>query len=297
MQDIMAELISSALSDIDSENDEAVKDHLEDLLQALATVIGQLKVASYPAETRLCTQGENEDTFYIIARGEAEVYLNGEHERTMVARKAAGDFFGEMALILDMPRSADVITAGPSIMLELDRRSFKRATRISERLANLLSQRTMQQIDANRRQTQELSPVRLPLFRIFTSYSRQNQDFVRQLVADLQGSLVASNVTLWLDQTDIAIGEEWDRAVEAALESCDAMLLVLTEASSASEHVRDEWMYYKELKKPIIPILYEKCKKPFQLIRLQHVDFVNQAYASAIAQVHTRIVQLADGDD
>ncbi|MBZ0302100.1 MAG: TIR domain-containing protein [Anaerolineae bacterium] len=290
----MAELISSALSDINIENDEAIKDHLEDLLQALSAVIGQLKVESYPAETRLCTQGANEDTFYIIARGEAEVYLNGDTERKMVARKEAGDFFGEMALILDMPRSADVITTCPSLMLELDRRAFKRATRISERLASLLSQRTMAQLDANRRQTQEVPSVQVPPFRIFTSYSRHNQDFVRKLVADLHQSLTASNVSLWLDQEDIPIGQEWDRAVEDALETSDAMLLVLSDASTNSDNVRDEWMYYKEVKKPIIPILHERCKKPFQLIRLQHVDFVEQAYSSALAQVHMRILELAD---
>lgn len=290
----MAELISSALSDIQGDNDAAIKDHLEDLLQALAAVIGQLKVESYPAAKRLCTQGANEDTFYIIARGEVEVYLQNETERKMVARKGAGDFFGEMALILDTPRSADVITSVPSIMLELDRRSFKRATRISERLASLLSERTMKQLDANRRQTQELGRVQMPPFRIFTSYSRQNQDFVRKLIADLQATLTASNIRLWLDQVDIPIGAEWDRAVESALESCDAMLLVLSEASAQSENVRDEWMYYKEAKKPIIPVLQENCKKPFQLVRLQHVDFVDQPYASALAQVHMRILELSD---
>ncbi len=199
-----------------------------------------------------------------------------------------------MALILDAPRSADVITATPSIMLELDRRSFKRATRISDQLASLLSERTMVQLDANRRQTQELSRVQLPPYRIFTSYSRQNQEFVRRLIADLQASLTTSNVSLWLDQVDIPIGQKWDRAVENALENCDAMLLVLSGASNDSENVRDEWMYYKENEKPIIPVLYEKCKKPFQLSRFQHVDFVEQPYASAVAQVHLRLLELSD---
>lgn len=223
-------------------------------------MVGQVKVETYPADTRLCTQGANEDTFYIIAKGEVDVIIQTEETRKKVATKSAGDFWGEMVLILDAPRSADVITTSPSIMLELDRRSFKRATRISDQLANLLSERTMEQLVANRRQTQEMPLVQLPPYRIFTSYPRQNQEFVRKLIADLHASLTTSSVRLWLDQVDIPIGQKWDRAVEEALETCDAMLLVLSSASNDSENVRDEWMYYKENEKPIIPVLYEKCK-------------------------------------
>ena len=295
MKQMMSELINSALNNVDhSQGEDAVKNHLEDLLQALAAVIGQVKVETYPVDTKLCTQGANEETFYIIAKGEVDVIIQTEEMRKKVASKSAGDFFGEMALILDAPRSADVITTSPSIVLELDRRSFKRATRISDQLAGLLSERTMEQLEANRRQTQELARVELPPYRIFASYSRQNQEFVRKLIADLHASLTTSNISLWFDQVDIPIGQKWDRAVEEALETCDAMLLVLSSASSESENVRDEWMYYKSAEKPIIPVLFEKCKKPFQLSRYQHVDFVEQPYASALAQVHLRLLELSD---
>jgi hypothetical protein len=180
-------------------------------------------------------------------------------------------------------------------VLELNRRSFKRALRISDQLANLMSQRTIEQFDENQRVHKSSEVVMTP-FQLFTSYARANQDFVLRLIDDLQGDLLSENITFWVDQKHIPKGYPWDRAIEEALETCDAMLLVLSASSVNSENVRDEWNYCKEEGKIIIPVLIEDCKLPFNMRRLEHVNFFNQAYASAIAQVHTRILQLADNN-
>jgi CPA1 family monovalent cation:H+ antiporter len=56
--------------------------------------------------------GEHGDALYIIAQGRVEVFTNNSdsNERSRVAELGAGEFFGEMALLGDHVRSADVVT-------------------------------------------------------------------------------------------------------------------------------------------------------------------------------------------
>lgn len=107
--------------------------------------------------------------------------------------------------------------------------------------------------------------------RIFVSYARKDQKFVKQLAADL----VAAGVELWVDYRDIKPGDDWDEAVKAGLDLCDAMILVLTRTSAASKNVKVEWSYYLEQDKPIYPALFGPCEIPFRLRLHQHVDFTS----------------------
>ncbi len=53
----------------------------------------------------VCVQGEPGDAFYVIESGEADVLGDGKWVRTL----GAGDSFGEIALIRDIPRTATVV--------------------------------------------------------------------------------------------------------------------------------------------------------------------------------------------
>ncbi len=72
----------------------------------LADVVAKLQRASFPSGATVIRQGEVGDRFYVVERGEAEVFVgeNGD-PRTVLT---AGDYFGELALLHNVPRTATV---------------------------------------------------------------------------------------------------------------------------------------------------------------------------------------------
>jgi MFS family permease len=64
--------------------------------------------------------GDHGDRFYVIAEGQAGVEVAGEPVRTL----EPGDFFGEIALLRDVPRTATVLATTGLRLLALDRETF-----------------------------------------------------------------------------------------------------------------------------------------------------------------------------
>jgi len=80
----------------------------------------RLSERSYGAGEPIVTQGEVGDSFFVIADGEVEVQVDGAVRRS----QHAGDFFGEIALLRDVPRTASVSAVGPVTVLVIDREEF-----------------------------------------------------------------------------------------------------------------------------------------------------------------------------
>jgi CRP-like cAMP-binding protein len=74
-----------------------------------------------PDGRELTREGERGREFFVLVEGEVDVTQAGEHVRTL----SAGDFFGEIALISDEPRTATVTAKGPVRMLVITDRAFK----------------------------------------------------------------------------------------------------------------------------------------------------------------------------
>jgi CRP-like cAMP-binding protein len=67
-------------------------------------------------------QGQRGREFFVLLEGSADVIKDGRRINTL----GAGDFFGEIALVSDVPRTATVTATSPVRALVVTARSFKR---------------------------------------------------------------------------------------------------------------------------------------------------------------------------
>lgn len=104
--------------------------------------------------------------------------------------------------------------------------------------------------------------------KIFISYSRQDTEYVSKLAEGLR----KQGFDIWFDK-NIKSGSDWDDTIEEQLKLADAIVLVLSKTSVASDNVKDEMSYAMELQTTIIPIKIEECSVPMRLARKQHIDF------------------------
>jgi MFS family permease len=87
---------------------------------ALERLAAALIPVSARAGTRIITQGHAGDRFYIISGGSVEVSIDG----VPVRRLSAGESFGEIALLRDVPRTASIAAITELELLALDRHHF-----------------------------------------------------------------------------------------------------------------------------------------------------------------------------
>jgi hypothetical protein len=129
--------------------------------------------------------------------------------------------------------------------------------------------------------------------RIFISYSRKDETFARQLATDLD----RLGADVWIDVDDIPAGMKWSTAIQQGLDTCDVMIVIISPDSMASVNVEDEWQYYLDRRKRMVPVLWRPASVHFQLSRIQYIDFHTQEYALAFVQLHSELrrqdIQLA----
>src|SRR3954468_12609365 len=96
------------------------------------------------AGKRLVSEGRFGYEFFVIENGTAEVVRGDEH----VADLGPGDFFGEMALLGDTTRSADVITSTPLTAMVMTDTAFRSLSRrmpdVAEEIRAACRQRTQE---------------------------------------------------------------------------------------------------------------------------------------------------------
>jgi CRP/FNR family transcriptional regulator, cyclic AMP receptor protein len=96
----------------------------EDQLRMLTSVVTR---RSLPRSTTVMASGDPTDSLYIVLSGRLKVMMSdAEGKEVILSILTAGEFFGEMGLIDDAPRSASVVSIEACELLSIAKRDFKK---------------------------------------------------------------------------------------------------------------------------------------------------------------------------
>lgn len=89
---------------------------------------------------------------------------------------------------------------------------------------------------------------------IFLSYSRRDQEFVREL----HDSLISEGREVWVDWESIPLTADWFEEIKAGIEGADAFLFIISPDSVRSEVCAAEIEHAINMNKRFVPLLYRE---------------------------------------
>ena len=99
--------------------------------QDLGLVVKSSKERNFESGQTIVSKGDPAVGFYLILAGAVEVRSDGK----TLSKLGPGQFFEEMSILDDQPRSADVVTVEPSRILFLSAASFKTLILVNPKIA------------------------------------------------------------------------------------------------------------------------------------------------------------------
>ncbi len=92
----------------------------------LAILSSHAVTKKFAKNTIIINEGDETDSLYIILSGKIKAFLSDEHGKEIILDMAGpGEYFGEVALLDEAPRSASVMTLEPSSFLIISKDDFK----------------------------------------------------------------------------------------------------------------------------------------------------------------------------
>ena len=112
----------------------------------------------FNAGDTIIQQGDSGDYFYVIKQGRVKIVINNDEEQAIV--RAAGDFFGEDALVAETTRSATVSMMQDGLLARLDKEHFR--TLLHEAIIQSINEADLHQLESELQHDCIFLDVRLP---------------------------------------------------------------------------------------------------------------------------------------
>ncbi len=113
-------------------------------------------VRKHSAGTVLFREGERGKTMYVIRSGKVNIWKHISDTDLTLAVLGPGEFFGEMALLENMPRSAGATVVEDALLIELEASAFETLVRKNGEIAVRLMRRLSSRLREADRQIQAL---------------------------------------------------------------------------------------------------------------------------------------------
>ncbi len=165
--------------------------------EALVQMAWLARAHTYPPQTLLCREGAEEHVFYIVGEGQVIVTQQLGNEERFLRYAGPGQYFGEMALIANTPRNANVRTVSETTVLEIDKETFVEMIRQNPVIALTMFQTTVGWLRANdtaaiaalNRQKQEVEKAYEELW----TQERRRSEFLTTLAHELRTPLTTAS--------------------------------------------------------------------------------------------------------
>ncbi len=181
-------------------------------------LISKCKINTYPVGTVLCHENQVEHTFYMILEGEAQATkVINNNETRLLKTLTAGDFFGEMGLIHNAPRTASVAAKTPLVVLELDQDGFQQVLHQSSSVAMAM----VREISSRLRQNDEMAvgDLRMRAGELADAYQKlaeqdlARREFLSSVAHELRTPLMAAGGYLQILQKGVLTGDKLNEVI------------------------------------------------------------------------------------
>lgn len=192
-------------------------------------IIMNSQIKTYPPGSVLCREDAVERTFYMILEGDFEVTkIINHNEIRLLKTLAAGDFFGEMALIHNAPRAATVKSLSNSVVLELSKDGFDRVLKRSPSVAmamvaeisNRLRQNDQLAIEDLRLRARELADA----YQKLAEQDLARREFLTNIAHELRTPLMVASGYLHALKKGMLSGEQLEKSVDTISRNVDQIV-------------------------------------------------------------------------
>ncbi len=188
---------------------------------------------TYPPDTLLCHEGVEEDVFYIIGDGQVIITQQLGDEERFLRYAGPGQYFGEMALIADTPRNANVRTLVETTVLEIDRDIFAEMIRRNPIIALTMFRTTVDWLRANdaaaiaelSRQKQEIEYA----YHELQLQEQRRSEFLSTLAHELRTPLTTSSGYMQLIKSGNMTGPALSMALEKVSGGLDRVVSLVND--------------------------------------------------------------------
>jgi signal transduction histidine kinase len=186
------------------------------ILKQIAT---RATVNTYPGGIVLCAEGEDGDTFYLIASGILQISKRMTDKEDRILRELrTGEYFGEMAALLpNAVRNATVKTLTPVTTIELDHTTFEEAILHNPAMGLALVRTMIDRIRANDAQSlKDLRQQKEALEVAYAELQRQEQkrdEFMDTLAHELRTPLTSAKGYIQLLKAGMLEGRTLEESI------------------------------------------------------------------------------------
>src|SRR5436190_4165581 len=227
-------------------------------------------VRKQPSGTVMLREGDRGQTMYVIRSGKVNICKRIGQSEITLAVLGPGEFFGEMALLEGLPRSAGAVVVEEALLIELEQGAFATLVRKNSEIALRLMRRLSSRLREADRQIHAL---------MSRSGAARALSLVRNLAAapDANGRrLLPDDLTPQALTRRVGLGEEEARRVERVFERT-GLLARLENGRWAlgPEQLVKDFLLYVEM---------QEQYDPLDLNQLAELAGLNQRDAAQIAR-------------